>query len=165
MGKRKKRRHEEKNDNLKFRGFEPFLLPPPTMVPGPVSPKRARQEDDDPYAVADDYVPYVPVKKRKEQQLALLAGRHAKSTSPRPADGDEEDEDEAEKSKRQQRTLLQEAQEVKRKKAEEEALKSDAQKRAEEEEAALRLVANRKKLAGAMELAQGITYTEPLKTR
>jgi ATP-dependent RNA helicase DDX41 len=137
------------------------------MVPAPASPKRARPEENDPYAIDDEYVPYVPVKKRKEQQLALLSGRHAASASPKPAqrDEDEDEEDEAEKRKREQRTLLLEAQEVKRKKAEEEALKSDAQKRAEEEEAALRLVANRKRLAGAKELAQGITYTEPLKTR
>jgi ATP-dependent RNA helicase DDX41 len=136
------------------------------MVPAPASPKRARDEGD-PYAIDDDeYVPYVPVKKRKEQQLALLSGRHAASASPRPAErDDDEEEDEAEKTKRQQRTLLLEAQEVKRKKAEAEALKSDAQKRAEEEEEALRLVANRKRLAGAKELAQGITYAEPLKTR
>ena len=44
------------------------------------------------------------------------------------------------------------------------AKKSEAQKHEEEEEQILAAISNRKKLASGLELAQGVQYTDTLKT-
>lgn len=93
----------------------------------------------------------------------------------------EEDEERAREKARRERTLLQAAQEVKEQKALEgvshswvvfcmltffvDAKKSAAEREAEKEAALLaEMERAQKKLAGAQELAQGVTWTESLKT-
>ncbi|KDQ12334.1 hypothetical protein BOTBODRAFT_34629 [Botryobasidium botryosum FD-172 SS1] len=78
---------------------------------------------------------------------------------------DEDREEERRKEKaRLERTLLEEAQEVHKRKAEEDAHKSEGQKEAEADEEILKAISNKKKLFSDMELAQGIQYTDPLPT-
>lgn len=141
----------------------------------------------------DDYVPYVPVKKRKELELQKLLQRRAggrpspapaasstasprdsstpgpagpRSGSAKPARKGSDDEDEAETVvRRSKQTLLQEAQAYKRQQAELEAVKTEADKRREEEAEMLRNVAaQKKKLAGAADLAKDVKYSQPMKT-
>lgn len=85
------------------------------------SPSPIYKLDD----AADDYVPYVPVAKRREAKLAALASRGIggdkdKRTGSAAPDANEEEEDEevqARDRERKERTLLLEAQEVHKKKA------------------------------------------------
>lgn len=95
------------------------------MAVDTIQPKRPRLDDDgaNGYDVEDDdYTPYVPVKKRREAQLAKLAGRHA-LTDKSKLEQELEEADLAELERAKQRikndsaTLLMEAQEVQRRKA------------------------------------------------
>lgn len=162
------------------------------------SPKRRRLDDGsasatpDPYGDdEDDYVPYVPVKKRKEAELQKLLHRRANgrldssappsaSASPRPVTkestpaaraapgkkpADEDDEDDEPQPQRSTQTLLHEAQEYKRQQAALDAVKTEADRRKEEEQEMLRLVAaQKKKLAGAGDLAKDVQYSDPMTT-
>ncbi|KAA1066853.1 hypothetical protein PGT21_000726 [Puccinia graminis f. sp. tritici] len=166
------------------------------------SPKRRRLENnkDESGDESDGYVPYVPVKKRKEAELHKLLDKklsrkadtrhqhtsttsnnnHSSSTretnrrirgASRGLEGqgdsrenDSEDEEEQLPS-RSTTTLLQEAQVVKRKQAELDAFKTEAQKKLEEEHKVIEAIAaQKKKLGGAQELAKGVQYTEPMRT-
>jgi ATP-dependent RNA helicase DDX41 len=124
---------------------------------------------------------YVPLKKRREEQLKRLqqhGGSYSKSGNRRedsaekeaaaaaaavPLDPETLAELERER-KRKERTLLSEAQDVKAKKALEDALKTEADKKAEEEAKILAAIAARRKLASDLELAKGVQYTDPLPT-
>lgn len=162
-----------------------------------LSPKRRRPDESNltnGEDGADDYVPYVPVKRRKEAELHKLLDRklsrkadrssaraHSTITSStgqgnqklrgstgatdcdQKGNDDEEEEDQA--PVRSTTTLLQEAQLVKRKQAELDAFKTEAQKKLEEESKVIQVIAaQKKKLGGAQELAKGVQYTEPMKT-
>jgi ATP-dependent RNA helicase DDX41 len=107
-----------------------------------MSYKRRAFEGDDgaPVYRLDDEIDegelYVPVKKRREAKLAQLAGKH--SLVVRSTDEDnrrreaeeaadlERQERERERQRKSQQTLLQEAQEVKRRQAEEGASRSQS---------------------------------------
>ncbi|KAF8334129.1 P-loop containing nucleoside triphosphate hydrolase protein [Cantharellus anzutake] len=150
------------------------------MTPVPSSPKQDQgneaQKTYD-YADDDDYEPYIPVAQRRQQKLAKFATRGVStnrlsklklSRDPdRERDEEREEEEEEERLKeklRKERTLLEEAQEVHRKKDLEDAQKTDREKAEETDEKILAAIAHQRKLASDLELAKGISYTESLKT-
>ncbi|PLW49832.1 hypothetical protein PCASD_01611 [Puccinia coronata f. sp. avenae] len=180
------------------------------------SPKRRKLENSEQQQSGEDsdgYVPYVPVKRRKEAELSKLldkklsrkndkpGARHQHSNSSsnnnnnnnnnknhgsahypsrrtratshgldeqgadRLNEDDDEDDEEEQQPSRSTTTLLQEAQVVKRKQAELDAFKTEAQKKLEEERKVIEAIAaQKKKLGGAQELAKGVQYTESMKT-
>lgn len=84
-------------------------------------------DNNDPYAVPEDYKPYVPVAKRRAQLLSRLGNRNQPKKKLKTLQDEEPDEEETrqqiedalerEREKvRKQRTLMEEAQEVKRQK-------------------------------------------------
>lgn len=135
----------------------------------------------------DDYEPYVPVAQRRQQKLAKLSSwvrtsdKHGPTFEDRTDQLQDEDEEEVRREKlRKDRTLLAEAQEVHLKKAAEgeclprfpitpvyrilDAMKTEAEKREEQDAEILSAIATRRKLASDLELAKGIQYTESLQT-
>ena len=149
------------------------------------SPSPQYKLDDE----ENDYEPYVPVVQRRQEKLAKLSS-WAKSSDKRgptyapedqPDQLQDEDEEETRREKlRKDRTLLAEAQEVHLKKAVEgacspslpitpvyhipDAMKTEAEKREEQDAEILVAIAARRKLASDLELAKGIQYTKPLET-
>ncbi|KAH8929868.1 P-loop containing nucleoside triphosphate hydrolase protein [Atractiella rhizophila] len=111
----------------------------------------------------EDYVPYVPLKERRAAQLAALS----QSKSVRPAKRkivEDEEEKRRHEARKAEVTLLQTSQKVREVRLKEDELKSEFQKKAEEEAKILEAQkASQRKLASDMELAKGITYTEPIK--
>lgn len=86
-----------------------------------------KADTNDPYAVPEDYKPYVPVAKRRAQLLSRLGNRNQPKKKLKTLQDEEPDEEETRKQiedalererekARRERTLLQEAQEVKRQK-------------------------------------------------
>lgn len=144
--------------------------------PGPSDYKRRRLSPTSVSATPEEeeeYTPYVSVKKRRADFVASVTSRHAgaggfTAAERKRMEQDAEDEDEKANGKAQRgtaQTLLIEAQEVKRLKAIEDAAKTDADKRKEEEDKILAAqTAGQKALAGAEELAKGIVYTERMTT-
>jgi ATP-dependent RNA helicase DDX41 len=136
---------------------------------------RRRSESPD-TGLPSDYKPYVPVAKRRAQLLSHLGSKHqakkVKITEEElrkemadEQEGIEEVEEREREKLRRERTLLQAAQEVKERKAIEDAEKSAAEISAEREAALLKeMERGQKKLAGAQEIAQGTTWTESMKT-
>ncbi|EAU88435.1 DEAD-box protein abstrakt [Coprinopsis cinerea okayama7 len=131
------------------------------------SPEKEPSDDD------DNYVPYVPVAKRREEKFAKLQSWGVRAGRDRPKKledeaaekEDELKEEEARREKaRRERTLLLEAQQVHLKKQAEDSKKTADQKAAEEDAEILEAIKSRRKLASDLELAKGIRYTEPLKT-
>ncbi|KAG9046739.1 DEAD-box ATP-dependent RNA helicase 35 [Tulasnella sp. UAMH 9824] len=133
-----------------------------------VDPEEDKMDEDD-----DNYVPYVPVAKRKQALVSKLTERKTE-TPAQKAKREQEEREEAEDAEkeeerrrekaRKERTLLEEAQDVHKRKAEEDAKKSEAQKAAEEDEKILQAIASRRKLVSDLELAKGIQYSEAMKT-
>lgn len=166
--------------------FDDFFATPLYSMAPTRSPKRDASSAgiDYSYDVSDEEngQVYVPLKKRREEQLKRLQQHgHSRGNTPNSRRGDSDDDDGKEAAaaapidaetlaelererKRKERTLLAEAQDVKAKKALEDALKSEADKKAEEEAKILAAIAARRKLASDLELAQGVSYTEPLPT-
>ncbi|OJT14210.1 DEAD-box ATP-dependent RNA helicase 35 [Trametes pubescens] len=142
------------------------------------SHKRARiQRSPSPVYKLDDeddsYEPYVPVAQRRQAKLAKLTSWGANTEKDKAKQlqeeleekDDEEREEERRKEKaRKERTLLMEAQEVHGRKAVEDAKKTDAEKAEEQDAEILAAIAARRKLASDLELAKGVSYTEPLKS-
>lgn len=144
------------------------------------SRSRSPEAEDD-YGLPLDYKPYIPVKKRRAQMLSKFGSSalSKKLKTDEQAAAEKEAQRELERAllkERRHKTLLQEAQEVKRRKELEgesdprcfltrDAEKSAAQMEAEQEAALLKeLERGQKKLAGVQEIAQGKTWTESLKT-
>ncbi|KIM87685.1 hypothetical protein PILCRDRAFT_815266 [Piloderma croceum F 1598] len=132
------------------------------------SPTYYELDDQD-----DSYEPYIPVAQRREAKLAKLTSWGASSEKEKAKKQldeleerrDEEEEEAKRKEKaRKERTLLMEAQDVHSKKAEEDAKKTEGEKAEEADAEILAAIANRRILASDMELAKGISYSEPLKT-
>ncbi|KZO95875.1 DEAD-domain-containing protein [Calocera viscosa TUFC12733] len=128
--------------------------------------------DDD-----NSFVPYVPVKKRREARLAAFISTPSGSTAQTQAAqrarerieleeaADEERQEELRREReRRERTLLSEAQEVHRRRAEEESKKTEVEKEDEKEDEIFKAIQNRKKLMSDRELAKDVHYAEPLKT-
>lgn len=141
-----------------------------------VSHRRRQQQaeeadggDGDDAAEDEAYTPYVPLAQRREarfQQLASRGGKEAQTLLDSEALRLEAEAELARKrdKQRRERTLLDNAQEVKRRKAEEDARKTADELRREEEEKLLKeLQGQQRKLAGNQELAQGVEYTEIMK--
>lgn len=140
----------------------------------------------------ENYEPYIPVAQRRQAKLAKLStlginaskavANQAQDALDEMEDAQREEETRREKA-RKERTLLAEAQEVHSKKAVEGELvvydsahnssnhalidskKTETEKAQEAEAEILEAIKSRRKLASDMELAKGIQYTEPLKTR
>ncbi|KAH9857765.1 DEAD-domain-containing protein [Lenzites betulinus] len=140
--------------------------------------KRARiQRSPSPVFKLDDeddsYEPYVPVAQRRQAKLAKLTswGANAEKDKAKQLLEEQEEKDDEEREEerrrekaRKERTLLMEAQEVHDRRATEDAKKTDAEKAEEQDAEILAAIAARRKLASDLELAQGVQYTEPLKT-
>jgi ATP-dependent RNA helicase DDX41 len=97
------------------------------------SPSPPKQDDDD----DDNYVPYVPVAKRREEKFAKLQSwgvRAGRERPKKPQDDAEEKEQELKEEEqrrekaRRERTLLLEAQEVHKKKAVEGELRQQSRR-------------------------------------
>ncbi|XP_015112885.1 ATP-dependent RNA helicase abstrakt [Diachasma alloeum] len=120
---------------------------------------------------SDDYVPYIPVKERKKQQLMKLGrlrqikeeGLAGKSSSENERDREENEDDDGQVWGRKSNiSLLDQHTELKRMA---EAKKESAlEKQLKEEEKILESVAENKALMGVAELAKGIQYEDPIRT-
>ncbi|UZJ56045.1 hypothetical protein CBS101457_005365 [Exobasidium rhododendri] len=162
------------------------------MAPSVDSPalkrRRVLDEDDEPkYSLDDeeddayDQQRYVPVKQRKAAELArikairmggnrdgkadLMAASSSAEGKNRDGNGEGDGEEEEEQGplvQRSKQILLKEAREIRERQAKEN--KTDEEKRIEEERIILEAHAARKKLASDLELAKGISYTEPITT-
>jgi ATP-dependent RNA helicase DDX41 len=118
----------------------------------------------------DDYVPYVPVRERKKQQLKKLGrlsqlkdefGQRGKSSSENEHD-DDDDEDGQVWGRKSNISLLDQHTELK--KLAEAKKESAMERQLKEEEKILESVAEKKALMGVAELAKGIQYEDPIKT-
>lgn len=131
----------------------------------------------------DDYTPYVPVAKRRAQMLNSLNARTASSsTSAKPVvptktaediareeESFQQQQERAEEIRREkvrkERTLLEEAQEVKAAQALAREGETEMERIAKEEaEILAAMERNQRKLASDAELAKGVKYTESVKT-
>lgn len=145
--------------------------------PTPMTSQRADNHD----AAADDdsnYVPYVPLSQRRANLLSNLTQKSktqrekaVKTVEEEAAEREaeriaqEEAEERRRERARKERTLLEEAQEVKKRQAEMASQKNELELAAEKEaEILAQLEKTQKKLASAQDLAKGVTYTESLKT-
>lgn len=126
--------------------------------------KSSSESDDD-----DNYVPYVPVKDRKKQQLMKLGrltqlkeehGQKGKSSSENELD--DEDEEGQVWGRKSNISLLDQHTELK--KMAEAKKESAMERQLKEEEKILESVAEKKALMGVAELAKGIQYEDPIKT-
>jgi ATP-dependent RNA helicase DDX41 len=83
---------------------------------------KGNEADGDSFDLPADYKPYVPVAKRRKQLLTKLEAKKNRTTEEIERDRlrreqEEEDEERAREKARRERTLLQQAQEVKERKA------------------------------------------------
>ncbi|RXN29116.1 putative ATP-dependent RNA helicase DDX41 [Labeo rohita] len=112
----------------------------------------------------DDYVPYVPVKIRKQQMLQKVTrfrGKGLTEEEQKDSGGEQKDEDEG-LGPRSNVSLLDQHQHLKEKA---EARKESAkEKQLKEEEKILESVAEGRALMSVKEMAKGITYEDPIKT-
>ncbi|CAG8437427.1 6185_t:CDS:10 [Funneliformis mosseae] len=112
----------------------------------------------------DNYVPYVPIKQRREVKLQKLASQRRLPESQKDSEVDDEIEESVKAGPKANVSLIDQAVEVKKQKMIEDSFKTDSEKKLEEERAIMEAVAQRKLLASDRELAKGIIYTEPMKT-
>ncbi|XP_022161749.1 ATP-dependent RNA helicase abstrakt isoform X2 [Myzus persicae] len=129
--------------------------------------KRYRRDNDAESNSDDDYVPYVPVRERKKQELLKL-GRLSKlkeESGKVKTSSEELDDDESEGQvwgRKSNISLLDQHTELK--KLAEAKKESEMEKQLKEEEKILESVAEKKALMGVAELAKGIQYDDPIKT-
>ncbi|KAM5535596.1 hypothetical protein V8D89_010763 [Ganoderma adspersum] len=133
------------------------------------SPSPVYRLDDE----SDSYEPYVPVAQRRQAKLAKLTSWGANAEKERARrlleeqeerDDEQWEEERRREKARKERTLLMEAQEVHDRKAAEDSKKTAAEKEDEADAEILAAIAARRKLASDLELAQGVQYTEPMKS-
>lgn len=130
--------------------------------------KRYRKQDTESDTSDDNYVPYVPVKERKKEDVSKLGKFMQIKENSNKLKSSSENDDEDEEGKVQvwgrkfnislldQHTELKKMAEAKKESAMERQLK--------EEEKILESIAEKKALMGVAELAKGIQYQEPIKT-
>lgn len=116
----------------------------------------------------DKYVPYVPVKERKKQQL-LKMGRIVQLTAEasnvgKSSSENEHDDENAEEAWGRKFNISLLDQHTELKKIAEAKKISAVEKQLKEEEKILESVAEKKALMGVAELAKGIQYEDPIKT-
>ncbi|XP_023219735.1 ATP-dependent RNA helicase abstrakt-like [Centruroides sculpturatus] len=112
----------------------------------------------------DDYVPYVPLKERRKQQLHTLGRLNLtlQEEESKSNSAIEEEIDDDQYGRKSNISLLDQHNELKKKA---EARKESAlEKQLKEEEKILESVAEKRALMGVAELAKGIQYEEPIKT-
>jgi ATP-dependent RNA helicase DDX41 len=112
---------------------------------------------------AEDYVPYVPVKERRKQQLQKLASHlHKRGIGAVSYDSESKstDDDEPKAGPKAKVSLIDQAVEIKK----HVKPKTEEEKRVEEEKEMLEALVHRKKLQSAEEIAGKVLYTEPLRT-
>ncbi|PSN49687.1 putative ATP-dependent RNA helicase DDX41 [Blattella germanica] len=126
-------------------------------------PKKRYRKEESTSESEDDYVPYVPVKERKKQQLVKLGrlSQRGKSSSENEHDN-EDDEDGQVWGRKSNISLLDQHTELK--KLAEAKKESAMERQLKEEEKILESVAEKKALMGVAELAKGIQYEDPIKT-
>ncbi|KAI9590809.1 P-loop containing nucleoside triphosphate hydrolase protein [Syncephalis fuscata] len=132
----------------------------------------------------DDYVPYVPVRKRKEAQYERIASRYSQrlpittkndtsdrsrtsrgnDNNRRTADTESDEEGDTTAGPRANVKLVEQAAEIRKRQMQTGEQKTEQEKRLEEEEKILEAHKQKKQLASAAELAHGIQYTESMKT-
>ncbi|CAG8746679.1 13629_t:CDS:10 [Cetraspora pellucida] len=115
--------------------------------------------DDD-----DNYVPYVPIKQRREAKFQKLVNQRRLPEQQNIVEADEEVEDSHKAGPKANVSLIDQAVEVKKQKMLEDAVKTEAEKKLEEEKAIMEAVAQKKLLASDRELAKGIIYTDSMRT-
>eukprot|EP00730_Choanoeca_flexa_P008536 TRINITY_DN1249_c0_g1_i1.p1 TRINITY_DN1249_c0_g1~~TRINITY_DN1249_c0_g1_i1.p1 ORF type:complete len:611 (+),score=174.19 TRINITY_DN1249_c0_g1_i1:99-1931(+) len=112
----------------------------------------------------DDYVPYVPVKERRQQRLERSRRARQQQSLEEKARAEKRKEREAQpKEGPGANVSLMEAH-GKLKREQGPYVQSDWDKQREQEEEILKNIRHAKELKSAEELAKGISYTEPLKT-
>ncbi|KAG8179326.1 hypothetical protein JTE90_011590 [Oedothorax gibbosus] len=131
------------------------------------SSKRSKYEQDSP-SEESDYEPYIPLKERRKQKLQKLGRLGAVLQEKKAADkyksstDVESDECEDDFGRKNNVSLLDQHNELKKKA---EARKESAlEKQLKEEEKILESVAEKRALMGVAELARGIQYQQPIKT-
>uniref|UniRef100_A0A8C6THD2 RNA helicase n=1 Tax=Neogobius melanostomus TaxID=47308 RepID=A0A8C6THD2_9GOBI len=111
----------------------------------------------------EDYVPYVPVKIRKQQMLHKLQRIRGKAVDEEQKESGEEQKDEEEGLGPRSNVSLLDQHQVLKEKAE--ARKESAkEKQLKEEEKILESVAEGRALMSVKEMAKGIIYDDPIKT-
>ncbi|CAG8643480.1 8255_t:CDS:2, partial [Racocetra fulgida] len=146
---------------------------------------------DDLFSLEDDndnYVPYIPIKQRREAKFQKLVSQRRLPEQQNIVEADEEVEDSHKAGPKANVSLIDQAVEVKKQKMLEgmlqkvfmqgsifsdfnikniyisDAVKTDAEKKLEEEKAIMDAVAQKKLLASDRELAKGIIYTDSMTT-
>ncbi|XP_076437039.1 putative ATP-dependent RNA helicase DDX41 isoform X2 [Babylonia areolata] len=135
----------------------------------PQDSEEKKRKDGD--SSDDEFVPYVPVRKRKKmevQQLKKRIQKHMEEVARQEGDEDGVDMEEEEEEQHEELgpkalvSLLEQHTELKKK---EEARKETAkEKMLKEEQKILESVTENKALKGVAELAHGIEYTDPVRT-
>ena len=137
------------------------------------------EKDDDIESDLDSYVPYVPLKQRRQAKLAeisqkklLIAGHPNEEDKSQSLPGSDDessqhanqtnDVDDLEKLRRAKLSLLDQHSELKKKA--EAKKENDIEKQLKEEEKILESVAEKKALMAVSELAKGIQYQDPIET-
>lgn len=130
-----------------------------------INPLRMSKNDDT-FGLEDDddYVPYVPIKQRREAKFQKLVSQRRLPEQQNLAEADEEIEDSHKAGPKANVSLIDQAVEVKKQKMLEDSVKTEAEKKLEEEKAIMDAVAQKKHLASDRELAKGIIYTNPIQT-
>ncbi|RUS16174.1 P-loop containing nucleoside triphosphate hydrolase protein [Endogone sp. FLAS-F59071] len=121
----------------------------------------ANKLNDDANHDDEDYVPYVPLKQRRDAKLMKLVNQRR---VPEPVKNDEpsDDEDAPKAGPKATQTLLEQAAEVRKKQALQE--KTVEEKALEEEKKIEEANARYKALISVADAAKGVVYTEPMKT-
>ncbi|CAG8570754.1 9021_t:CDS:10 [Ambispora leptoticha] len=125
---------------------------------------QTKRTSDDLENENDDFVPYVPIKQRREAKVRKLQRMRHLPEPQVEREENEKDEDSLVAGPKANISLIDQAVEVKKQKALEDSMKTDAEKKLEEEKAIMEAVAQRKLLASDRELAKNIIYHDPIKT-
>ncbi|KAF9109689.1 DEAD-box ATP-dependent RNA helicase 35 [Mortierella sp. AM989] len=159
------------------------------------APKRASETNlEDELDVGDNYVPYVPLSKRRAEKFGKLAakkgldfgsqnsgygsdqnapgqrksrngeGNAQDSDRNTGEDDDDSDNDFSKVGPRAGVSLIEQSVEIRKAQVNAEEQKTEAQKTLEEEAKILAAVTERKQLASVEEISKGIVYKDPIKT-
>lgn len=125
------------------------------------STKRKQDDFDIPLEDEDDYVPYVPIKQRKQAQFQQVTSKYLrKPVEDEDIHRNSSTDDEMTAGPRAHESLIEQAMKMKEK----EPAKSAEEIQLEKEAEMLKKLMMKKQLQSDKELAKGIQYTEPMKT-
>ncbi|XP_014290780.1 ATP-dependent RNA helicase abstrakt [Halyomorpha halys] len=124
--------------------------------------RRAELEKESSSDSDDNYVPYVPIKERRKEQLLKIGKLTQIKDEALKTINSDKDEDEENWGRKSNISLLDQHTELK--KMAEAKKESAMERQLKEEEKILESVAEKKALMGVAELAKGIQYEDPLKT-